>query len=569
MFSSTQNIDQPISPAAGTATLEAGQSTLYADVGWNMRGELPLNDLQHIACQLVLRALDQYTLQNDPEAWQPHLQYTGGEGGTGKSRVVEAIQKVFMARNEPDGIIVSATSGSAAVGINGVTVHSALGLCVRRKGSDNLEADNTVSGRMAQNSTRAWRLQTAKVFIVDEVSMLGGITLNDINEQLKHARRDARPFGGMPVVLFTGDFYQFGPVLQRSILLPGRIRGARVGGEERHQQGHELWLQFKHVVILEEQVRASGDPQLLALLTKLRKFEQDETDLAVLNSRVLDRSSIPYDDELRVITPLNRHRWDLASQAVLAWAVEKGKPVSIFLSGHKWDYKPSEEEMTRAFEQGDDIECPIPSILYFAPGMPVIVNENTYFGLKVVNGGRFEAPAIVPDPAFPGHHVPNTNVTLHYGPPTGIILKSKSTAGLQVPGLPNGTVFLGRKNHTMRAKESVGGLKVKCVRSGLPCTPGIVMTDFKSQGGTMAKVVLGLYGRRYNEAGEISACDFTTAYVQLSRARSLSSISFLREIRREDFLGLRLDEEMVRAVERLKRLSAQTVAGYRANYMDS
>ena len=185
-----------------------------------------------------------------------------------------------------------------------------------------------------------------------------------------------------------------------------------------------------------------------------------------------------------------------------------------------------------------------------------------------MNGGRFEAPAIVPDPAFPGHHVPNTNVTLHYGPPAGIILKSKSTAGLQVPGLPNGTVFLGRKNHTMRAKESVGGLKEKCVRSGLPCTPGIVMTDFKSQGGTMAKVVLGLYGRRYNEAGEISACDFTTAYVQLSRARSLSGISFLQEIRPEDFLGLRLDNEMVKAVERLKRLSVQTVAEYRANYMD-
>jgi hypothetical protein len=533
-----------------------------------MRGELPLNELQHIACQLVFRALDQYTLQNDPEGWQPHLQYIGGEGGTGKSRVVEAIQKVFQARNEPDAIIVTATSGSAAVGVNGTTIHSALGLRVRRKGSGGFEADDTVISTTARDTNKSWRLQTAKVLIVDEVSMLGGITLNDINEVLKQVRRDSRPFGGMPVVLFTGDFYQFGPVLQRSILLPARIRRGSAWGEQAHQQGHELWLQFKHVVILEEQVRASRDPHLLALLTKLRNFEQDETDLALLNSRVLDRSSIPYDNELRVITPLNRHRWDLTAQAVLAWAMEKGKPVSIFLSGHKWDYKPSEAEMTRAFEQGDDIDCPIPSIFFFAPGMPVMVNENTYFGLKVVNGGRFDAVSIVPDPAFPGYHVPDTNVTLHYGPPAGIILKSNATASLQVPCLPDGTVFLGKKNHTMRVKESVGGLKAKCVRFGLPCTPGIITTDFKSQGRTMTKVVLGLYGRRYNEAGEISACDFTTAYVQLSRARSLSGISFLQKIRREDFLGLRLDAEMVRAVERLKRLSTQTVAEYRANYMD-
>ena len=84
----------------------------------------------------------------------------------------------------------------------------------------------------------------------------------------------------------------------------------------------------------------------------------------------------------------------------------------------------------------------------------------------------------------------------------------------------------------------------------------------------MTKVALGLYGRHYKETGEISACDFTTAYVQLSRAKSLSGISFLQEIRPQDFLGLKLDDEMVRAVERLKRLSAQTVAEYRADYMD-
>ena len=111
-----------------------------------------------------------------------------------------------------------------------------------------------------------------------------------------------------------------------------------------------------------------------------------------------------------------------------------------------------------------------------------------------MNGGRFDAVGIVPDPAFPGYHIPDTNVTLHYGPPAGIILKSKSTTGLEVPCLPDGTVFPGKKNHTMRVKERAGGLKVKCVRCGLPCTPGIAMTDFKSQGGTMTKVRLGYMG---------------------------------------------------------------------------
>lgn len=85
---------------------------------------------------------------------------------------------------------------------------------------------------------------------------------------------------------------------------------------------------------------------LKRLLTKLRNFQPDSSDLALINSRVLKDGKIPYDENVRVITPLNRHQCDLNTQAIMMWEKRMGREVSIFLSTHKWTKeRPSEEEM--------------------------------------------------------------------------------------------------------------------------------------------------------------------------------------------------------------------------------
>jgi hypothetical protein len=38
---------------------------------------------------------------------------------------------------------------------------------------------------------------------------------------------------------------------------------------------------------------------------------------------------------------------------------------------------------------GDDSSVPVPAIFMFVPGMPVVVNRNTYQGLKLVNGSNY------------------------------------------------------------------------------------------------------------------------------------------------------------------------------------
>jgi hypothetical protein len=232
-------------PAESSVTLEMGSSVSYTALGHEVADLFTLNRLQRIAHLMIMEALDAHQGYEGGNNRDQHFQYVGGEGGTGKSRVIDAVRRVLEERKEPGAIMVTATSGSAAAGISGTTIHSALG--IRPSGIDNdaVEKGDVLTASAYQDAQKTWRWQRVKVFVVDEVSMLGGALLHSIDNTLRHLRASALPFGGIPVVLFTGDFFQFGPVLQKSILLPCDARVEKLSAAAlNHQNAHELWLKL-------------------------------------------------------------------------------------------------------------------------------------------------------------------------------------------------------------------------------------------------------------------------------------------------------------------------------------
>ncbi|GAM33599.1 hypothetical protein TCE0_011r00612 [Talaromyces pinophilus] len=50
--------------------------------------------------------------------------------------------------------------------------------------------------------------------------------------------------------------------------------------------------------------------------------------------------------------------------------------------------------------RGDDSAIPVPDIFIFAPGMPVVVNQSTHQGLKLVSGASYTALDIILDKAY-------------------------------------------------------------------------------------------------------------------------------------------------------------------------
>ncbi|KAM4063319.1 ATP-dependent DNA helicase PIF1 [Hirsutella rhossiliensis] len=304
-----------------------GPSTSFLEAGKGLTRRLTLNRKQAIALSIICRHLDLMRRGDGGDVGQL-CQFVGGEGGTGKSRVIEALAERFV-----DG-----------------------------------------------ESRMDW--QDKEVLVIDE----------------------------------------FRPVQERSILLPSSAvswdEDYSFRAEQRHQhdKAHALWKRFTTVVMLDEQMRAAGDPELQRLLKRIRLGVQDHTDLDLLNSRCYrEGRRIPWETGITVVTPLNRNRWNLNMEASLAFQMQRRLTIRIFISEHKWkEGLPTEEEAIMMLNQGDDSATPVPGVFMFVAGMPVVVNHNTHQGLKLVNGASYTAAEVIVDKVHPAHRI-SADMAIHFG----------------------------------------------------------------------------------------------------------------------------------------------------------
>ncbi|KAM4060911.1 PIF1-like helicase [Hirsutella rhossiliensis] len=271
-------------------------------------------------------------------------QLVGGEGGTGKSRIIGALVELFSGKSLSNRLLITATAGGAntAKDLDGVRLTK--------------RAERFIHGQ----SRMDW--QEKDVLVIDEIS-------------------------GIPIVLFCGDFQQFRPVQERSIVLPSAAISWDVDNsfkaEQRHQhdKAHALWRDSR------------------------RCYREGRR--------------IPWETGITVVTPLNRNRWNLNMEASLAFRVQQRSTMRIFISEHKWkEGLPTEEEAIMILNQGDDSAIPVPAVFMFVAGMPVVVNHNTHQGLKLVNGAGYSAVEVIVDKASPGHRI-SSDMTIHFGPPAG------------------------------------------------------------------------------------------------------------------------------------------------------
>jgi ATP-dependent DNA helicase PIF1 len=122
---------------------------------------------------------------------------TGG-AGTGKSTLVRewiSMEKRFHA--------ITASTGVAAVLINGMTFHSFFGLPPWQGDPDKMAS--------AALKKPLELLRSSNAFIVDEVSMIDGNLFTAADKVAKAIKGNKLPFGGMRVVV-VGDFFQLPPV---------------------------------------------------------------------------------------------------------------------------------------------------------------------------------------------------------------------------------------------------------------------------------------------------------------------------------------------------------------------
>ncbi len=126
-----------------------------------------------------------------------------GSAGSGKTYVLN--QYIHYLRARDISVAVTASTGIASTHMNGMTIHSWSGIGILD------ELTNKDIARIKKRNIVCERIQKTQVLIIDEISMLHRKQLDMINEILQVIRADARPFGGLQLIL-AGDFFQLPPV---------------------------------------------------------------------------------------------------------------------------------------------------------------------------------------------------------------------------------------------------------------------------------------------------------------------------------------------------------------------
>jgi ATP-dependent DNA helicase PIF1 len=146
---------------------------------------------------------------------------------------------------------VTASTGKAATNVNGITLHSAFNLPVRKSGKVKRTKPSKRSLPILQE-----RYKYLKVLLIDEISMTEKGTFSDLNVWLRLImRRDDLDFGGVSL-LVVGDFFQLPPGNNQYII--------------RNMSPTDAWYNFE-MKELTEIVRQSSDPSFAELLNRLRE----------------------------------------------------------------------------------------------------------------------------------------------------------------------------------------------------------------------------------------------------------------------------------------------------------
>ena len=212
-----------------------------------------------------------------------HL-FCSGQGGTGKSRVIDVLDRMVSSKCSGNiiGVIVTAPTGLAAFNVAGTTIHRTFALPVEH----GKPADYSRLGQDQLNIIRQM-LKGLKLLIIDELSMVSSLTLMYIHLRLTEVMASNEPFGGISLVCF-GDLLQLPPV-------KGNHPFTSVSFWEAKQRlgsvaSVDLWQMFTYEE-LTINMRQSGDLRYGELLSSARVGILSDEDVQLLKQRMINADS--------------------------------------------------------------------------------------------------------------------------------------------------------------------------------------------------------------------------------------------------------------------------------------
>ena len=325
-----------------------------------------LNEQQKIAHDVFVEAVCQETSNE----FEP-LQILVGQGGCGKTHVLNAINSTLKSKGKVGANF--ATTGIAAVGIGGSTLHSyssGFGIPI------STGAYKPLTGKTLRRLQELH--QNLDYIILDEYTMLKQrevFYLDQRARQVKPKQKD-KLFGGLKI-LFVGDPGQLPAV-------KGLVLWNQKGSHDHDKRGFVLYLQFKEVtrLIFNERLdkRDSDAREYSEILNRLHDGKNTKTDAALINKKcsrhVMTRAEwrrrgFTNDDTMHLFTTnaaSKRHNRIMINNMV--------SPIALVQAENKGNGQNASSENTQNLENS----------MYLAVGASVIITSNIC--RSVVNGSR-------------------------------------------------------------------------------------------------------------------------------------------------------------------------------------
>lgn len=431
----------------------------------------------------------------DPEI-EPIQIFLTGPAGSGKTFTLRLVMETYnrysqVHNSRNNAYLVSASTGKAAVNIDGVTVHRAYRIAISRQSNS----------RLSDEWLQMYRheFQNVRVHIIDEVSMLSAGNLRLVHTRLQDIHGDFEHRFANQHIILTGDLHQLKPVNALPIYkAPRNTLG-----------GNSLWEGIKLYEL--DQVMRQTNVEFSAVLTAIGEGDKLTADQKKL-----------IESRFKSVEDCHRE----APDAI--WLFHQNADVDHFnrvalseLDGHDClaedvitgyhDSAQMTNARTKLHKMSTAQTSGMPFMVRFCIGKPYMITINIDGDDNLVNGAIGELKYVEMRENDAGEEKIH-RIWLKFD-----VAKIGKLARSKAQGIVNARPDILQKDWTPIVKQHVNislGGTIKCKRIQFPITSACSMTIHKSQGGTFPKVV---YQYSRNQEQKL-------VYVALSRVTSLDGL---------------------------------------------
>ena len=464
---------------------------------------------------------------------QPFYVYIGGNAGTGKSHVIQALMEAtkYLGRYsgselEKPSVLVMAPTGNAAFIIHGKTIESALGM-QPQKGQGYMKMS------ASRESTLNFTYENLLSGFIDEISMVGANKFARINFRLQDIKGSKDFMGGIPLIT-TGDFGQLPPVGDQMIWKPGNLDG-------RPMISTNFWDEHFSIYFLTEKMRTK-DENFAEICDKIRKGEIDDEVENFLKSRVIE-TEIPSetnndnfkDGKLSIIVPTNKKREQINNEKLLK-LLPNEKQYEANATDRATNFKKHPKS-----SKGKD-EGQLSSNLALRRNAPVVItcnhSEAKYRDDGINNGARGYIDSIQPSKENPEE--PEVVWVVFNDKSIGVKLR-ESKKHLTKEHKPYNKLAVPIERQKRQFSPNSGNITYQ--RSQFPLTLAYALTSHKCQGQTLEEVIIDFRNCKVFPS---------SFYVALTRVKEGNKV-YLRNYQK-DYINVNEDvEKKIKAMQMFKK----------------